>query len=74
MTTEYGKFIPPTDEEIAMYAFHLWDAEGRQPGRDLDYWFQAKAHLTIDRQYEAGLLTLTLMREPLSEPAMRASV
>jgi hypothetical protein len=49
-------FSPPTHEEIAAYAYHLWEAEGRISGRDLEYWFQAKAHLLADRLYEAGML------------------
>jgi hypothetical protein len=55
MTTK--NFQPPTDEEIARYAYYLWESEGRIGGRDLDYWLQAKAHLTTTREYEAGILT-----------------
>lgn len=49
-------FNQPTDDEISVYAYHLWEADGRQHGRDVDYWLQAKAHMIADRQYEAGLL------------------
>lgn len=35
----------PTEPEIAAYAYHLWESEGCVPGRDLDYWLQAEAHL-----------------------------
>ncbi len=49
----------PTDNEIAVYAYHLWEADGSIPGRDMDYWLQAKAHLIADREYEAGLLRTT---------------
>ena len=45
----------PTFGEIANYAFHLWEVEGRQPGRDMDYWLEAEAHLLADRCYEAGM-------------------
>jgi len=57
MTTKDRHYVPPTKEEIADYAFHLWSVEGCCPGRDLEYWFQAEAHLTAIRQHEAGLLT-----------------
>ena len=50
------KFQPPTEEEISQYAYHLWESDGRVHGRDLDYWLQAKAHLTAHREYEAGIL------------------
>ena len=57
MRIDYHKeYVAPTDEDIAGYAYHLWEVEGRQSGRDLEYWLEAKTHLTIDRQYEAGLL------------------
>lgn len=64
----------PTDEEIARYAHHLWEAEGHVQGRDVEYWFQAKAHLTARRQHDAGLLkqaaqTQTAAREnPVATP------
>ena len=64
----------PTDEEIARYAFHLWESEGRAHGRDVEYWFQAKAHLIARRQHDAGLLeqseqTKTAAREnPIATP------
>lgn len=50
------KFQSPTQEEIARYAYFLWESEGRMHGRDLDYWLQAEAHLTANREHEAGLL------------------
>jgi hypothetical protein len=50
------KLQPPTDEEIARYAYYLWESEGCIHGRDMDYWLQAKTHLTTTREYEAGLL------------------
>ena len=55
MPTETNKFQQPTDEDIARYAYYLWESEGCIHGRDMDYWLQAKAHLTTTREYEAGL-------------------
>ena len=49
-------FQPPTQQEIAEYAYYLWEAEGRVSGRDEQYWLEAEAQLTRNRQYEAGLL------------------
>lgn len=60
----HRKYVAPTDEDIAGYAHHLWDAEGRQCGRDLEYWFEAKTHLTVDRQYEAGVLSICAEEPP----------
>jgi hypothetical protein len=35
----------PSQEEIAAYAYHLWEANGRQSGRDAEYWFQAQTQI-----------------------------
>jgi len=35
----------PTDEEIRLRAYRLWEINGRQDGRDLDYWLQAAMEL-----------------------------
>jgi hypothetical protein len=64
MTTK--KFQPPTDEEIARYAYCLWESEGQIHGRDLDYWLQAKTHLIAAREHEAGLLAKV---KPQERPA-----
>jgi hypothetical protein len=43
----------PTQQEIAAYAYRLWETDGRQHGRDQEYWFQAEAQLTADRKQDA---------------------
>lgn len=35
----------PTEDEIRLRAYHLWDINGRQDGRELDYWLQAALEL-----------------------------
>ena len=57
----------PTDEEIAGYAYHLWESEGRKDGRDVEYWLQAKAHLTALRQQAAA----KKKKAPKAKPAVR---
>ena len=42
----------PTEQEIAAYAYHLWESEGCVPGRDLDYWLQAEAHLRAHQKLQ----------------------
>lgn len=54
MKNENETATSPTSEEISTYAYYLWESDGRQPGHDLDYWLQAKAHLIADRQFQAG--------------------
>jgi hypothetical protein len=36
----------PNANEIATRAYFLWEADGRQHGRDAEYWFLAEKHLT----------------------------
>ena len=31
-----------TDEHIRVRAYHLWEADGRPPGRDHEYWERAQ--------------------------------
>lgn len=42
----------PTDEEIAVRAYHLWESEGRSHGRDWEYWLRAKEELTKTQQIQ----------------------
>ena len=35
----------PTHEEIARRAYELWQRNGCQPGRDVEYWCQAEHEL-----------------------------
>jgi len=35
----------PTDHEIRLCAYHLWEQGGSLPGRALDNWLQATARL-----------------------------
>jgi hypothetical protein len=37
--------LTPSQEEIALRAYHLYLADGCQHGRDLAYWFQAEKEL-----------------------------
>ena len=36
---------PPSPDEIRLRAYQIYEARGRQPGRDLDDWFQAEREL-----------------------------
>ncbi len=48
-------YTPPTDSEIACYAFAI--VAQQQPAQALDAWHEAKAQLIADRQHDAGMLT-----------------
>jgi hypothetical protein len=36
---------PPTHEQIAARAYELYERDGRQEGRELEYWLQAEFEL-----------------------------
>ena len=40
---------PLRHEEIAQRAKEIWEREGQQPGRDMDYWLQAERELLSAR-------------------------
>jgi hypothetical protein len=35
----------PAEGDIRRTAYRLWEAAGRPPGRDLEFWFAARARL-----------------------------
>lgn len=35
----------PSDSEIAVCAFYIWEAEGRPEGRQREHWLQAEMQL-----------------------------
>jgi hypothetical protein len=46
-------YTEPTHDEIALAAFLQWEREGRQPGRELEYWLRAESQLRALRQKKA---------------------
>ena len=49
--TKQSRTLPaPSDNEIAFYAYCLWEADGRPHGKHNEHWFQARAQLTAHRQ------------------------
>lgn len=43
----------PTHEEIALCAFLAWEKDGRQPGREMNYWLAAETELREARRKKA---------------------
>jgi len=43
----------PPDEKIAVLARQLWEQDGRQTGRDLEYWLKAEQQLLSAKQPNA---------------------
>ena len=44
-----GRRTSPTHDEIAQFAFSLYESRGRQDGRDMEDWLRAEQELV--RQY-----------------------
>ncbi len=45
MTTNY---FQPTDEQVSVRAYYLWERDGRPQNRDWDYWLRAKEELMCE--------------------------
>ena len=46
---------PDRERRIRERAYHLWEADGRPHGRDLDYWERARELIAIEDSAGAGL-------------------
>ena len=54
-------------DEIAKLAWHLWQQEGCQTGRDLDYWLRAEQELLVFS--EQGSTWTTVVNTKTNGPA-----
>jgi hypothetical protein len=54
---------PEHQDRVRKRAYHLWDADGRPHGRDLEYWERAEFLIGIEDSAGAGQLP-----NPLSRP------
>ena len=43
----------PTDDEIAVCAYFIWEQEGKPLGRALDHWLQAELQLAASLWHES---------------------
>ena len=46
----------PDPQQVATFAFLIWEKEGRRPGRAFAYWIQAQKQLEADYQHELTVL------------------
>lgn len=46
----------PSHEEIAVYAFLIWEKEGCPSGREAAHWLQAEKQLLADYHHDNGVL------------------
>ena len=58
----------PAKEKIAALARQLWEQDGRQPGRDLEYWLKAEQQLSPAGQ-QANAATASLAAQSNAAPS-----
>lgn len=69
----------PSEEQIRIRSYHLWEREGRQDGKSEEYWLRAKAELEAEFEakwhaasMEGETTTFVLPVLPISIPPARS--
>jgi hypothetical protein len=69
----------PSEEQIRIRSYHLWESEGRQDGKSQEYWLRAKAELEAELEaswhaasMEGETTTFVLPVLPISTPPARS--
>jgi hypothetical protein len=67
-----------TEDQIRHRSYAIWEADGRQPGRSVEYWTRARAELILEllRSCDVALaeeenLDLVMPRPPISKQPYR---
>jgi hypothetical protein len=47
---------PAREERVRERAYHLWEADGKPHGRDVEYWQRARELIAMEESAGAGLL------------------
>jgi hypothetical protein len=47
---------PEREERVRKRAYHLWEADGKPHGRDVEYWQRARELIGMEESAGAGLL------------------
>ena len=59
---------PAREQHVRERAYHLWEADGKPHGRDVEYWERARELVAMEESAGSGLLPNPLTRsEPLQE-------
>jgi Protein of unknown function (DUF2934) len=61
----------PLNERIRLRAYHLWEADGRPAGRDVEFWERARALIAIEDNPTAGQLPNPMQNSPSPEATQR---
>jgi hypothetical protein len=60
---------PRREERVRERAYHLWEAEGRPHGRDVEYWERARELVGMEESAGSGLLP-----NPLTAPRRESQI
>ena len=58
---------PGREERVRERAYHLWEADGKPHGRDVEYWQRARELVAMEESGNAGRLP-----NPQNHPDSRA--
>jgi hypothetical protein len=47
---------PEREQRVRERAYHLWEADGKPHGRDVEYWQRARELIAMEENVEAGRL------------------
>jgi hypothetical protein len=74
MQTSSTQLDQDYQEAIALMARELWEKDGRQPNRDLDYWLEAEKQVLTQRKTGAVSTNIgkARSRAPVSKSANKA--
>lgn len=56
-------FDPEREQRVRERAYHMWEAEGKPHGRDVEYWERARELIGMEESAGSGLLP-----NPMTEP------
>ena len=75
------EFDSAREERIRERAYHLWEADGRPPGNDLEYWERARELVGMEESGGAGLKPVpdeddpsVIMGQPVEEASLQENL
>jgi hypothetical protein len=65
----------PVDNDIRTRAYHIWEAEGRPGGREIDHWLKARAELEneVEANAPAKSAPAKMPRKPAGRTPAKSS-
>jgi len=70
MANQKGAGMQNDHDKIRERAYEIWDRDGRQDGRDHDYWLQAERELGLGQAGAASVSEAAVAAGPIKEPGL----